>query len=81
MDEFRRRTQLLRTRVKNRGNLGAHDRDNCVAYLTGEHYRGQAEPIIHARGHQSVARMDTRLDRPRRKRQKPDRRPSAAPNL
>ena len=27
---------------------GAHDRDNDVAYLTGEHYRGQAEPIIHA---------------------------------
>ena len=27
---------------------GAHDRDNDVAYLTGEHYRGQAEPVIHA---------------------------------
>ena len=27
---------------------GAHDRDNDVAYLTGEHYRGQAEPVVHA---------------------------------
>ncbi len=27
---------------------GAWDRDNDVAYLTGEHYRGQAEPLIHA---------------------------------
>ncbi len=27
---------------------GALDRDNDVAYLTGEHYRGQAEPAIHA---------------------------------
>lgn len=26
---------------------GAWDRDNDVAYLTGEHYRGQAEPLIH----------------------------------
>ena len=30
--------------------FGAHDRDNDVAYLTSEHYRGQAEPIIHAEG-------------------------------
>jgi|SRR5579859_6185050 len=29
---------------------GAWDRDNDVAYLTGEHYRGQAEPVIHAQG-------------------------------
>ncbi|HJT71424.1 MAG TPA: terminase family protein, partial [Terriglobales bacterium] len=27
---------------------GAHDRDSDIAYLTSEHYRGQAEPIIHA---------------------------------
>lgn len=27
---------------------GAHDRDNDVIYLYGEHYRGQAEPSIHA---------------------------------
>lgn len=27
---------------------GALDRENDVAYLTGEHYRGQAEPPIHA---------------------------------
>jgi hypothetical protein len=27
---------------------GAHNRDNDVVYLTGEHYRGQAEPVIHA---------------------------------
>ena len=27
---------------------GAHDRDNDVIYLVGEHYRGQAEPVIHA---------------------------------
>lgn len=27
---------------------GAWDRDNDVAYITGEHYRGQAEPILHA---------------------------------
>ena len=27
---------------------GAWDRDNDVAYITGEHYRGQAEPVIHA---------------------------------
>lgn len=27
---------------------GAYDRDNDVAYLTSEHYRGQAEPVIHA---------------------------------
>lgn len=27
---------------------GAHDRDNDVVYLYGEHYRGQAEPAIHA---------------------------------
>jgi phage terminase large subunit-like protein len=30
--------------------FGAHDRDNDVAYLTSEHYRGLAEPIIHAEG-------------------------------
>ena len=29
---------------------GAHNRDNDVVYLTGEHYRGQAEPVIHADG-------------------------------
>jgi phage terminase large subunit-like protein len=29
---------------------GAHDRDNDIAYLTSEHYRGQAEPVIHAEG-------------------------------
>ena len=27
---------------------GAHDRDNDVVYLYGEHYRGAAEPAIHA---------------------------------
>jgi phage terminase large subunit-like protein len=27
---------------------GALDRDNDVAYITGEHYRGQAEPLLHA---------------------------------
>jgi hypothetical protein len=30
--------------------FGAYDRDNDIAYLTGERYRGQAEPIIHAEG-------------------------------
>ncbi len=30
--------------------FGAYDRDNDIAYLTSEHYRGQAEPIIHAEG-------------------------------
>lgn len=30
--------------------FGVHDRDNDVAYLTSEHYRGQAEPNIHAEG-------------------------------
>jgi hypothetical protein len=28
--------------------FGAWDRDNDTVYLTGEHYRGQAEPPIHA---------------------------------
>ena len=28
--------------------FGAWDRDNDIVYLTGEHYRGQAEPPIHA---------------------------------
>lgn len=28
--------------------FGAHDRDNDVLYLYAEHYRGQAEPSIHA---------------------------------
>jgi phage terminase large subunit-like protein len=28
--------------------FGALDRDNDIVYLTGEHYRGQAEPPIHA---------------------------------
>jgi phage terminase large subunit-like protein len=28
--------------------FGAIDRDNDILYLTGEHYRGQAEPAIHA---------------------------------
>ena len=27
---------------------GAHDRDNDIVYLYAEHYRGQAEPSIHA---------------------------------
>jgi len=27
---------------------GALDRDNDILYLTGEHYRGQAEPSVHA---------------------------------
>lgn len=27
---------------------GAHDRDNDIIYLYSEHYRGQAEPSIHA---------------------------------
>ncbi len=27
---------------------GAHDRDNDIVFLYGEHYRGQAEPAIHA---------------------------------
>jgi phage terminase large subunit-like protein len=30
--------------------FGAYDRDNDTAYLTGEHYRGQSEPIVHAEG-------------------------------
>jgi hypothetical protein len=29
---------------------GAHDRDADVVYLYSEHYRGQAEPSIHAEG-------------------------------
>ena len=29
---------------------GAWDRDSDIAYLTSEHYRGQAEPIVHAEG-------------------------------
>jgi phage terminase large subunit-like protein len=33
---------------KTAGIWAAHDRDSDVAYLTSEHYRGQAEPIIHA---------------------------------
>jgi phage terminase large subunit-like protein len=28
--------------------FGAIDRDNDILYITGEHYRGQAEPAIHA---------------------------------
>ena len=28
--------------------FGAHDLDNDVLYLTAEHYRGQAEPPVHA---------------------------------
>lgn len=28
--------------------FGAHDLDNDILYLIGEHYRGQAEPSIHA---------------------------------
>lgn len=27
---------------------GAHDREKDILYLTGEHYRAQAEPVIHA---------------------------------
>lgn len=27
---------------------GAHDRDNDIVYLYSEHYRGQAEPSVHA---------------------------------
>ena len=33
---------------KTAATWGAWDRDNDVAYITGEHYRGQAEPLIHA---------------------------------
>jgi hypothetical protein len=32
------------------GVWGAHDRDANIIYLTSEHYRGQAEPSIHAEG-------------------------------
>lgn len=28
--------------------FGAYDRDDDILYITGEHYRGQAEPSIHA---------------------------------
>lgn len=30
------------------GIFGAHDRDSDVVYLYSEHYRGQAEPSVHA---------------------------------
>lgn len=30
------------------GIFGAHDRDSDVLYLYSEHYRGQAEPAVHA---------------------------------
>ena len=32
------------------GIFGAHDRDSDVVYLYSEHYRGQAEPSVHAEG-------------------------------
>jgi hypothetical protein len=32
------------------GIWGAHDREANVVYLTSEHYRGQAEPSVHAEG-------------------------------
>lgn len=42
---------------------GAHNRDNDLVYLTGEHYRGQAEPVIHADGikHAAVGYLATSI--------------------
>jgi hypothetical protein len=28
--------------------FGAWDREQDIVYVTGEHYRGQAEPVVHA---------------------------------